>query len=141
MNYCVFCKIVNRELPAEIIDETDKVVVILALENHPLVVTRKHIKDVYELDEETGAEVMKETIKVARATKEAIRPDGINLVQANELAAHQEVFHFHLHIKPRWHNDDVQMHWEPEAIDESTRAETRRKIVAALRKQSNQSPE
>lgn len=132
MNDCIFCKIINHEFPAQIINETEKVIVFLALENHPLIVPKKHIKDIYELDEEIGAAIMREAIKVAKATKKAIQPDGINLVQANEPAAHQEVFHFHLHIKPRWFNDGVQMHWESKSVDEESRIETKEKIQKSL---------
>lgn len=132
MNDCIFCKIINKELPSLIIDENDKVVVFLSLENHPLVVPKKHIKDIYELDPETGAEIMKEAITIAKAVKRSVKPDGINLVQANEPAAHQDVFHFHLHVKPRWFKDDVQMHWEPIRVDENIRIETQEKIKKAL---------
>src|ERR1051326_7911474 len=132
MNDCIFCKIIKRELPALVIDENDKMIVFLSLENHPLIVPKKHIKDIYELDEETGAEIMRKAIQVAKATKKALNPDGINLVQANEPAAHQDVFHFHLHIKPRWFNDKVQMHWEPVRVEENIRIETQEKIKQKL---------
>ena len=99
---CTFCRIVAREVPAYIIDENDRVVVFLSLENHPLVVTREHIPDIYAMPSDVGAAVMEEAIKVARAVKEALQCDGVYLTQANERAAGQDVFHYHLHVYPCW---------------------------------------
>lgn len=99
---CTFCQIVAREIPAYIIDENDRVIVFLSLENHPLVVPREHIPDIYAMPGDVGAAVMEETIKVARAVKKSLHCDGVYLTQANELAAGQDVFHFHLHVYPCW---------------------------------------
>ncbi len=132
MDNCVFCKMIKREIPAHIIDENDLVIVLTSLENHPLVIPKRHIKDVYELDKVSGAAVMEEAVKIAKAVKKALTCDGINLVQSNESAAGQEVFHFHLHIKPRWKNDNVRLYWETEPVDSNTRKETTEKIKASL---------
>lgn len=99
---CGFCRIVAREVPAYIIDENDRVMVFLSLENHPLVVTREHIPDIYAMPGDVGAAVMEEAIKVARAVKQALQCDGVYLTQANEPAAGQDVFHYHLHVYPCW---------------------------------------
>jgi len=132
MNDCIFCKIVNREAPALVIDENDQVIVFLSLENHPLVVPKQHFKDIYEIDEESGAEIMRSAVKIAKATKIALNPDGVNLVQANEPAAGQDVFHFHLHIIPRWFNDGALSHSDPKKVDEKIRVESQSKIKKAL---------
>lgn len=99
---CTFCRIVARKIPAYIIDENDRVIVFLSLENHPMVVTREHIPDIYAMPSDVGAAVTDEAIKVAKAMKQALQCDGVYLTQANERAAGQDVFHFHLHIYPCW---------------------------------------
>ncbi len=65
-NGCIFCKIVKKEISGHILDENKDVIVFMSLENHPLVVTKKHIQDIYALDDKSGAEVMKEAIKISR---------------------------------------------------------------------------
>lgn len=128
MNDCIFCKIIAHQLPAIVLYENTEVKVFLSLENHPLVVTKKHIKDIYEMDEKLGAAVMRAAVKISKATKKALNPDGINLIQANEPAANQDVFHFHLHIKPRWKNDKVILEWMTDPVDEKEREKTAQKI-------------
>jgi len=121
MEDCIFCKIIKREVTSYIIDENDDVIVFLAFEGHPLVVTKKHIPNIYSLDDASGAAVMKAAVRIANALKKSLHCDGVNLIQANEPAASQDVLHFHLHVKPRWKNDAVHIGWEltqqsPEAL-------------------------
>ena len=104
MDNCIFCKIVAREIPAEIISETDDIIVFMSLEKHPLVVPKKHIPDIFSLDDATGALIMKEAIKTSKAVKSNLQCDGIYITQANGAAAGQEVFHYHLHVYPRWND-------------------------------------
>ena len=99
---CAFCKIINRQIPGHIITENDSVIVFLSLENHPLVVPKKHIPDIYSLDSETGSQIMAELIKTAKAVKQALQCEGVYITQANEPAAGQDVFHLHFHVYPRW---------------------------------------
>ena len=103
---CVFCRIASKQVPAYVIDETDQVIVFLSLENHPLVVPKRHIRDIYAMPSDVGACVMEETVRIARAVKEALQCDGIYLTQSNEPAAGQDVFHFHLHVYPCWEGKD-----------------------------------
>ena len=105
---CKFCRIVRRELPAYIIDENGDVIVFLSLQNHPLVVPKEHVPDIYAMTDSTGAAVMAETIRIAKAVKKALQCDGIYLTQSNEPAAGQDVFHFHLHVYPCWEGREVQ---------------------------------
>lgn len=105
---CKFCQIVERQIPAYIIDEDDAVIVFLSLENHLLVVPKAHVPDIYAMSDDIGARVMAETIKIAKAVKRALRCDGIYLTQSNEPAAGQDVFHFHLHVYPCWEGKEVQ---------------------------------
>jgi len=99
---CTFCKIIRGEFPARIIDQNSQVMVFLSLENDPLVVTREHVVDIFSLTDKQGAAVMSEATRIAEAMREALKPDGIQIAQSNGAAAGQEVFHYHLHLYPRW---------------------------------------
>ena len=122
---CSFCGIIARENPAHIIDENDQVIVFLSLSNHPMVVTKAHIPDIYAMPDDLGAAVMQATIKVARAVKKALQCDGVYLTQANEHAAGQDVFHYHLHIYPCWGNKDKKaiIHFAHSIIDQENLTE------------------
>lgn len=100
----------------------------MSLENHPLIVPKKHIVDIYSLDDELGAEIMREAIKIAKAVKRGLKCDGVYVTQANESAAGQDVFHYHMHIYPRW-NDSRQ--WES---DEENRKLTAENIKSVYRR-------
>jgi len=129
---CVFCRIIQREAPAHVVTEDERIIVFLSLENHPLVVPKQHIPDIYSLDETTGAAIMSATIAVSRAVKEGLVCEGIYLTQANEPAAGQDVFHFHLHIYPRWRAVDFQQQ-QTRRANEAERWETVQKIKNCLR--------
>ena len=105
---CTFCQIIQRQLPAYVIDEDDAVIVFLSLGNHPMVVPKKHIPDIYAMSDEIGARVMAKTIQIAKALKRALHCDGIYLTQTNGHAAGQDVFHFHLHIYPCWEGQELE---------------------------------
>ena len=104
MNNCSFCRIIARQMPGYILHETDLVMTFLSLENHPLVVPKQHIADIYHLDEVTGHAMMSELITIANAVKTGVACEGVYITQANEPAAGQDVFHLHFHVYPRWHN-------------------------------------
>lgn len=126
---CIFCKIIAGEIPGKIIDRNDQVLTFLSLQNHPLVVPVKHIENIYELDEETGAAVMAETVKISKLVKSTLGADGVNIVQNNEPAAGQEVMHLHVHIKPRFHKDGLSMHLLDQPLSRESVFE---KLTAAL---------
>ncbi len=121
MSHCIFCQIINKEALAHVLYENDFVTAFLSLENHPMIVPKKHIRDIFELDDLIAAEIMKAAVKIAKATCAALGCDGINLIQSNGEAAGQDVFHFHLHIKPRWHGDDVRLAWDTSPVAEDRR--------------------
>ena len=129
MDDCIFCKIIARQAPSYIVNENDVVITFLSLENHPLVVPKQHITDIYGLDGETGGEMMTELIRVAIAVKKGCACDGVYITQANEPAAGQDVFHLHFHVYPRW-SDRVQNH--PTVVEDAERELTLRKIKSAL---------
>ncbi len=133
MDDCIFCKIIKKEAPALIIDENEDLIVILSLENHPLIITKKHFDNIYHLDDKVASAIMIEAVKIAKAVKNGLDAEGVNLVQSNEKAAKQDVFHFHLHVKPRWHKDSVVLNWNGKTVETDKRIFTQEKIKKQLK--------
>ena len=115
---CVFCDIVEGREPSEVVFEDGETLAFMDINpanpGHTLVIPKRHVRDIYELDDETAAAVMRTTVRVSRAIKRALQPDGMNLVQSNERAASQDIFHFHIHIIPRWYGDGLRLARPPE---------------------------
>ncbi len=109
MENCVFCKIIARKLPSFIIDEDDSVVVFLSLEHHPLIVPKKHLENMFALDDELAAQIAQKSIKIAKAMRQGLGCDGIYVTQTNGSCAGQDVFHYHMHLYPKW-NDGENKH-------------------------------
>ncbi|RBW69319.1 HIT family protein [Bacillus taeanensis] len=107
---CIFCKIINGEIPASKVYEDENVLAFLDIsqvtKGHTLVIPKDHQKDIYELTSETAAKVYSVVPIIARAIKEQFDPIGINLLNNNEEAAGQSVFHYHVHILPRYGKGD-----------------------------------
>jgi histidine triad (HIT) family protein len=115
---CIFCAIVEGRAPAEVVFEDEETLAFMDIHpanpGHTLIIPKRHVRDIYDLDAETAAAVMGTTVRVAKAIKSALQPDGMNLVQSNERAASQDVFHFHMHIIPRWYGDGLRLARPPE---------------------------
>jgi histidine triad (HIT) family protein len=113
---CVFCSILAGELPAHFVYEDDLVVGFLSLEQpNPykvLVVPREHVETVYDLNDELASAIFQATVKIARRVRDVSKCDGMNLVQSNGEASLQDVFHFHLHIVPRFFEDGIVLDWD-----------------------------
>jgi histidine triad (HIT) family protein len=103
---CVFCAIVAGDAPAETVYEDDLTLAFMdvspASDGHVLVIPRRHQRDVFELEQPETDAVWHSTLRVARAVRDALAPDGMNLHQSNGRVANQHVFHFHLHVIPRY---------------------------------------
>ncbi len=116
---CIFCRIVAGKAPASIVAETADALAFMDINQptpgHVLVIPKAHIENIYGLDEATTAAVFGLTVQVAKAVKAALRPDGLDLIQANERAGQQEVFHFHVHVVARYIGDRDRFHlgWRP----------------------------
>ena len=102
MDDCVFCQIISGKLPAHIVDETENLTVFLSLENHPLIVPKLHVPDIFSMTDDTAAHIAHASIRIAKATKAATNADGIYINQTNGEAAGQSVFHYHMHVYPKW---------------------------------------
>jgi histidine triad (HIT) family protein len=127
----VFTRIINREVPAYILHEDERVIVFLSLENHPLVVPKVPVRDIFALDDETAAAIMQTAVRVARVLKRALNCDGVYLSQANGAAAGQDVFHFHLHVYPRWYGDGMKVHLGKYDASEAAKGEMLARLQAA----------
>ncbi|MBQ6996014.1 MAG: HIT family protein [Lachnospiraceae bacterium] len=114
---CIFCKIANGEIPAKTLYEDEEFRVILdlapATKGHALILPKSHYKNLYELPDETAAKVMKLAKKMATTMTEKLGCDGFNIVQNNNEVAGQTVFHFHMHLIPRYENDNQRISWNP----------------------------
>ena len=101
---CVFCKIVAKEAPANVVYEDDTVIAFMSIQpinvGHTLVVPKKHYKNIYEIPEEDVAYLYKIVKKIALAVNKAVNAEGIRIVQNNGEAAGQVIFHMHVHIIP-----------------------------------------
>lgn len=120
---CVFCKIANGDIPSYTIYEDNDFRVIFdispATKGHALILPKNHYKNLFELDENVASKALVVAKKVAVALKEELNCDGFNLLQNNEEIAGQTVFHFHIHLIPRYDNDTVKFTTVPGKIDES----------------------
>ena len=137
---CIFCQISSGEAPASKVFEDDYTVAFAdrypAAPGHILVIPREHYRNILELPEEVAGQVMQTTTRVANAVDEALEPEGINLLQSNGKAARQSVFHFHMHIIPRfdhWEDDEnISLYWSPLTVDRNKLDKTAKKIADNL---------
>ena len=110
---CIFCKIVADELPAHKVYEDEHTVSFMDLSpwtrGHALVVPRKHSPNLYEIEDDDLRHTAVAAGRLARRMKERLRCDGVNLLNAAEPAAWQTVFHFHLHVIPRYEDDSLEV--------------------------------
>lgn len=109
---CVFCKIVNGEIPSYKVYEDENVLAILdisqATKGHTLILAKKHFKNLYDINEDTAAKVFSCVPKIAKAIKKAFNPIGLNVL-INTDKPLQSVYHFHLHLIPRYPVDGVEI--------------------------------
>jgi histidine triad (HIT) family protein len=114
---CLFCKIVAGELPATLVGEDERTVSFMdinpATRGHALVVPREHAADLLEIGQEDLAAVAAAAKRLAARAKEALGADGVNLINSCGAAAWQTVFHFHIHVIPRYRDDPLKLPWVP----------------------------
>lgn len=129
---CIFCKIANGEIPSTTLYEDEDFRVILdlgpATRGHALLLPKNHFANLFELDDETAQKAILVAKKMAGKMKDALGADGFNLVQNNGGAAGQTVFHFHMHLIPRYENDNAGILWEPGETTPEDMAEVKRLV-------------
>lgn len=132
----IFTKIINREIPADIVYEDELVLAFLdntpINHGHTLVIPKKPFTNVFDGDPETLAHIMKVGQKIALALKASGLAEGVNLFMNNGAAAGQEVFHSHLHVIPRHTGDNVFRKPNHVAVTAETFAQTKSQLIAAL---------
>ena len=114
---CIFCKLANGVIPTNSIYEDEDFNVILdlapATKGHALILPKAHADNLYELSDETAAKVFVLAKKLAASMTEKLSCDGFNVVQNNGSVAGQTVFHFHMHLIPRYEDDGQKISWRP----------------------------
>lgn len=130
---CIFCKIANGEISSKTLYEDEEFRVILdlspAAKGHALILPKNHYKNLYELPEETAGRVMMLAKKMTERITDKLHCDGFNLVQNNGEIAGQTVFHFHMHLIPRYEDDNQKIGWKPGKPSEQELEEIRAQIV------------
>lgn len=136
MGDCVFCNIANGIWGSATVYEDDDFRAVLdiapAAKGHVLILPKKHMANLYEIDDEVAAKALKLASKIAKAQKKALGCDGINLLQNNEEAAGQSVFHLHIHLIPRYKDDGVIIPWKTLSYADGEADEYAEKIKAAM---------
>ena len=125
---CIFCKILAGEIPGTIVDEDERTVSFMdinpATRGHALVIPREHARDLLEIDSEDLAACAKAAKRLAARQKQVLNADGINLLNACGATAWQTVFHFHIHVIPRYDGDPLRLPWQPAPGDRDEIART-----------------
>lgn len=133
---CVFCRIIAGQLPSFTICSDDRAVAFMDINpanpGHALVVAREHAPTLMDVSPAALAGVAEMAQRVARAVQTELRPDGINLLQANGPGAAQSVPHFHMHVLPRRTGDDLAMNWGLKPGDRAEIAALAERLKAAL---------
>lgn len=130
---CIFCKIAKGEIPSTTIYEDEEFKVILDLSpatpGHALIIPKAHFANLYEMDDATASKVLILAREMAKKMTKALNCTGFNLVQNNGEAAGQTVFHFHMHLIPRYGDDAVGEMWDHMEISDTYMQDMKKKIL------------
>ena len=129
---CIFCQIANGEIPSKTVYEDDDFRVILDLgpasKGHALILPKDHYNDLYELTDDLTGKAFILAKKISILLKKKLNCEGLNLVQNNGRTAGQTVFHFHIHIIPRYNDDQQKIGWKPQEVTQEELEDTLQKI-------------
>jgi histidine triad (HIT) family protein len=118
---CIFCKVIAGELPGEIVDSDERTVTVMdinpATRGHVVVIPREHSPDLLSVSEEDLAATMQAARRIAARMRETLEPAGFNVLSNVGRAAWQSIFHFHVHVIPRYPDDPLQLPWLPKGAD------------------------
>jgi histidine triad (HIT) family protein len=121
MEDCLFCGIVAGDVPAQIVDSDENTVAFMdinpATRGHALVVPRRHSTDLMDVPKEDLTSTMAAARRLARRMEETLEPDGYNILNACRPAAWQTIFHYHLHVIPRYEDDPLKLPWIPRGAE------------------------
>jgi histidine triad (HIT) family protein len=114
---CIFCKVIAGEIPSELVDSDERTVAVMdinpATRGHVVVLTREHAENLFHVSDEDLLAVFGMARRVAERMKETIEPGGFNILHNIGRVAWQSIFHFHLHVIPRYEGDPLQLPWLP----------------------------
>jgi len=134
---CIFCQIVAGELPATIVDEDEHTIAFMdinpATRGHALVIPREHSADLLSVDHKNLAAVALASQRLATRMRECLAADGVNLVNSCGAVAWQTVFHFHVHVIPRYADDPLRLPWVPAPGDPEEIATAAQELTGAQR--------
>lgn len=132
---CIFCKIVAGEAPASIVDSDEHTVAFMdinpATRGHALVVPRNHVADVLEASDADLERTAVAARRLVRRIEAALQPDGFNILNSCRPVAWQTVFHYHLHVIPRYDDDPLKLPWIPRGAEQDQIAALAERIKAA----------
>ena len=132
MSDCIFCKIANGEIPSATLYEDADFRVILDLgpasKGHALILPKQHYADIYEIPEDVAGKAFALAAKMAKNMTAALDCDGFNIVQNNKAVAGQTVFHFHMHLIPRYEGDKVGLGWKVGTLTDKDKEEILEKM-------------
>ncbi|HAE44475.1 MAG TPA: HIT family protein [Lachnospiraceae bacterium] len=135
MSDCIFCKLANGEIPTATLYENEDFRVILdagpATKGHCLILPKAHYADIYEIPDEVLEKAAVLARKMSIRLTKALACDGLNIVQNNKPAAGQTVFHFHMHLIPRYVDDKQHILWKPGELSDEAREEILKAVAAA----------
>ena len=133
---CIFCKIIKKEIPSRILYEDDDFIIILdngpATRGHAILIPKEHFENIFTMNEEIASKLFPVLIKVSNAMKKVLNCDELNLLQNNGRQAGQTVFHFHLHLIPRYKEDGVSFQWDSKEYNEEEYATLVNEIASLL---------
>jgi histidine triad (HIT) family protein len=131
---CIFCAIAAGNAPSERVDEDEHTVAFMDISpwtrGHALVVPRRHYRNIWDIDDDELKHVVAAARRLALRMREQLDCDGVNLLNSTEAVAWQTIYHFHLHVIPRYEGDELRMPPKPRETDE----EERTRIAEALRR-------
>ncbi len=133
---CIFCKIVAGEIPSATIYENEEFKVILdrfpANEGHVLILVKEHVPNIFELDPDQAGRLFKLATQIAKIMQKTLGFEHMNVMQNNGTVAGQSVFHFHMHLIPRYENDGITISYAPRDLTDEQIETMRKRIADAL---------
>lgn len=133
---CIFCKLANGDIPTATVYEDEYLRAIMdaapANKGHIIILPKSHAANIYEIEDEYVSRAFVLAKKLAVALKKLTGCDGVNILQNNGEAAGQTVFHFHVHVIPRFTDDDCTIVWKPTSYEDGEASEVAKKIAELL---------
>ena len=133
---CIFCKIVAGEIPSATIYENEEFKVILdrfpANEGHVLILVKEHVPNIFELDPDQAGRLFKLATQIAKIMQKTLGFEHMNVMQHPGTVAGQSVFHFHMHLIPRYENDGITISYAPRDLTDEQIETMRKRIADAL---------